>query len=81
MKTQLVHVEIECLSPYVGGSKERLLEAVAQENVLKRSEVFKGLDALQAEKKRKLLEMPLHGQFFKAMTDVREHGVGYVEAS
>lgn len=45
--------EIECLSQYVGGSKERLLEAVAQENVLKRSEVFKGLDAVRAEKKKK----------------------------
>ena len=70
-----MHAEIECLSQYVGSSKVRLMEAVAQENVLKRSEAFKGLDAVRAERKRKLLEKPLHGQFIKATTYVREHRI------
>ena len=46
-----VHAEIESLSQYVDKIKERVMEAVAQENVLKRSVEFKSMDALLAERK------------------------------
>ena len=72
-----VYAESESLSQYVDKSKERVMQAVAQENVLKRSVEFKGMDAVWAERKRKLLERPLHGQFFKGTADCwRTHGVG-----
>ena len=47
-----------------------MMKAVAQENVPKRSV---GMDAVRAERKRKLLERPLHGQFFKGAADMGEH--------
>ena len=52
-----MQAEIQNRSSYVDSSRERVMEVIAQEKVLKRNEDFKGMDAVREEGKRKFLEV------------------------
>ncbi len=70
----IVDAEIMNLAEYVNNSEEVALRAVAQEGILKKNEEFKGMKAKREERKKKFLEKPLHGQFFRGTEKDRDEG-------
>ena len=74
-----IALEVTSLVKYINKSMEATLKAVLRENILSIEKATVDKTMMNEERKRKLVDKPLHGQFFRSTQDRDEKSWDWVE--